>query len=350
MTLAGGGVSCGFSSTAAADSPATARRLDALRRARVWLPPTVPIEQADLRANPAIGPDLVADRDLSCRFDVAVVGGLTPKFPCTTAAGEHVKVRYGASNPEIPAELAASRLLSALGFPTDPVYSVRSVECQGCPSMPFFSLRCFRTLHSERACMPFRDQAARQRFAPVLVERRFDGRAIESPEAEGWSWHELDVIDHARGASRAEVDTLRLMAVLLAHWDNKDENQRLVCPAGAERGDGGCDRPLAMIADLGGSFGPLKVNLGRWASVPMWVDSRACDVSMETLPYAGGTFPRHRITEGGRRLAADLLSRLSSRQLQDLFGAAGFDNVPSWVEAFRDKVAQIQAAGPCPSE
>lgn len=310
----------------------------------------VPVEQADLRRNPPGDVTFAPDRDLSCRFDVAMVGGLTPKFSCTTAGGEHLKVRYGATNPEIPAELAASRLLAALGFPTDPVYSVRSVGCEGCPSMPFLALRCFRTLHSEAACMPFRDPAATRRFAPVLVERRFAGHAIESDRYEGWSWDELDAIDPSRGSSRAEVDALRLMAVFLAHWDNKSENQRLVCPSGAERGDGTCERPVAMISDLGGSFGPLKVNLGRWASVPMWVNPSACEVSLSTLPYRGGTFPRHRITEAGRRLAADLLSRLSSQQVRDLFTAAGFDNVPSWVGAFRDKVAQIETAGPCPTE
>lgn len=303
-----------------------------------------------MRANPPGGASLVPDRDLPCRFDVAIVGGLTPKFPCTTTAGEHVKVRYGAANAEIPAELAASRLLAAIGFPTDPVYSVRSVECEGCPQMPFLSLRCFRTLYSERVCMPFRDPAARRRFAPVLVERRFNGRPIQSAGTAGWSWYELDTIDPSQGASRAEVDALRLVAVLLAHWDNKSENQRLVCPAGADGPDGSCLRPLAMIADLGGSFGPLKMNLGRWVSVPIWADTRACVVSLDSLPYAGGTFPRHRITEAGRRFAADLLSPLSSRQLTDLFAGAGFDNVPSWVGAFQDKLAQIQTAGPCPSE
>lgn len=82
----------------------------------------------------------------------------------------------------------------------------------------------------------------------------------------------------------------------------------------------------------------------------MWADARTCDVSMESLPYRGGTFPRHRITEAGRRFSVRLLSQLSSQQLTALFAGAGFDTVPSWVAAFRHKVAQLQAAGPCASE
>jgi hypothetical protein len=82
----------------------------------------------------------------------------------------------------------------------------------------------------------------------------------------------------------------------------------------------------------------------------MWADARGCEVSLESLPYSGGTFPRHRITESGRQFAVRLLSQLSSRQLAALFAGAGFDNVPSWVAAFQHKVAQLSAAGPCPDK
>jgi hypothetical protein len=325
-----------------------ARRQHALARARVWFPPAAPISSANLSVNPA-DPRFKPDAIIRCRFEVKVVGGLTPKFPCTAEPDERLKVRYGASNAEIPAELAASRLLNALGFPTDPVYSVHAVECEGCPSFPFLALRCFRNVHAESACMPLRDRAQVRRFSPVLVERRYKGRVIEAFDDQGWRWDELDSINPKLGASRAEVDALRIMAVLLAHWDNKAENQRLICPDGAER-DGTCERPIAMIADLGGSFGPVKAHLARWQTVRMWSDPRRCEVSLESLPWRGGTFPPRRITEEGRQLALRLLSQLSPRQLHALFAGAGFSNVPSWVDAFRGKVRQLQLAGPCPTD
>ena len=72
-------------------------------------------------------------------------------------------------------------------------------------------------------------------------------------------------IDPARGGSpRAEVDALRLLAVVLAHWDNKSANQRLICLPGGDRPDGGCTTPLAMMQDLGATFGPAKVDLHNW--------------------------------------------------------------------------------------
>ena len=353
--LAGSAVcsSLGARGSSQGTSPAIdlrAARADALKRARVWEAPPVPVSKADLTANPP-GPDyLDAARDVPCRFKVTRVGGRTPKFECTLPSGEEAKVRYGRDNPEIPAELAATRLMSALGFPTDRLFAVRSVQCEGCPRFPFFALRCYRRLHAEWACMPFRNERRVRAFAPALVELRHPGGKIESREDEGWSWYELDQVAQASaGAPRAHLDALRLMAVFLAHWDNKGENQRLVCEDAPRRSDGSCSRPLAMVQDLGGSFGPFKVDLKRWSAAPVWADARACAVSMESMPFEGGTFPPARIGEGGRRMVAGLLSELSARQIHDLFAAAGFRDVEGWVRAFRSRVNQIRAAGPCPT-
>jgi hypothetical protein len=169
----------------------------------------------------------------------------------------------------------------------------------------------------------------------------------------------LDRIDPTKGgSSRAEVDALRLMAVVLAHWDNKAENQRIVCPPDADRPDGTCAAPLALIQDLGATFGPLKVDLPNWRSMPVWADASACRVSMKRLPFGGGTFPEQQISEEGRQMLLQLLEKLSAEQLRDLFtrsGVTSFDalsaegrNAEAWVRAFQDKVRQIREAGPCP--
>jgi hypothetical protein len=278
---------------------------------------------------------------------VSVVGGATPKFECTLPDGTQVKVRYGRTNPEIPAEIAATRLMSAIGFPTDRLYAVRSVACEGCPQYPFTALRCYRRVHLEWACMPFRSEGHVRSFSPVVVEVRHPGDKIESFEDEGWGWYELAQIDSRAGAPRAHVDALRLMAVFLAHWDNKGANQRLVCESGAADGRR-CARPLALVQDLGGSFGPFKADLARWSSLPVWSDARACAVSMEHLPFEGGTFPESRIGEAGRQMVADLLGQLSEQQIRGLFRAAGFSDVDGWTRAFKGRVEQVRAAGPCP--
>ena len=349
---------------AAPPAPAAARgpvdpplRLQALGAARVWSPPTVPPGAADLSANPPGG--FEPDDEVTCRFALEPVGGTTPKFYCDLPGGERVKVKYGSTNAELHAEVAATRLLAALGFGADHMFVVRKVRCAGCPRFPFQALQCHERTPFDRACLGGGlDYSRVVEFGDAVLERRLAGRPIRTAETEGWAWFELSAVDHAAGgASREELDALRLMAIVLAHWDNKSENQRLICLPGADRPDGGCSRPLALLQDLGGTFGPAKVELRNWRANPVWADAQSCTVSMKHLPWSGGTFPDHRISEGGRLLLLGLLEQLSQSQLTALFESSGitrFDQVSldgrdanAWVAVFRDKVRQIREGGPC---
>ena len=332
----------------------------ALASARIWQPPPVPIGQANLASNPA-GAPFGPEDDVICRFNPRPVGGTTPKFYCDVAGGETLKVKYGAGNPELKAEVAATRLLTALGFFSDHVFVVRRVRCAGCPAFPYQALRCLDRVRLQAVCFP--GGLAYDRtvdFDVAVVERKLEGRVIESVEDQGWGWYELERIDPTHGgSSAAEVDAFRLMAVFLAHWDNKDANQRLICPPGADRPDGGCAAPIAIMQDVGATFGPTKVDLHNWRQGRIWKDGATCLVSMEHLPWGGGTFPEQRISDAGRRHLLGLLEQLSDRQLRDLFEGSGItrhDQVTAeamrtraWVAAFKDRVQQIRDAGPCPS-
>jgi hypothetical protein len=285
------------------------------------------------------------------------VSGATPKFRCQLADGEIVKVKYGRSNAEIRAEVAATRLMSALGFGADAMYVVRSVRCAGCPALPFYALQCLERTGSRAICVDLLDAPDVVEYADAVIERSLEGDEIEAFDQQGWAWFELDKIDPARGgASRAEVDAFRLLAVLLAHWDNKAANQRLVCASPGASG-GACARPLAIMQDLGATFGPTKVDLHNWRRTPVWHDASACRVSMKQLPWQGATFPDTELSEEGRQFALGLLEQLSRDQLETLFTTSGITSFDSfnvdgrsaraWVRAFMDKVDQIRQAGPC---
>jgi hypothetical protein len=316
------------------------------------------VAQFDFAANPPHG--FQRSDEVSCRFTAEKLSGRTPKFHCQLPDGRVVKVKYGKQNAELEAEVAGTRLLRALGFGADDMFTVRAVHCAGCPRLPFHSLRCREFFDADWLCFGGGlDYGVVRTFTSAVIERRLDGSVIEGFEDQGWSWYELDRIDPARGgASRAEVDALRLMAVMLGHWDNKGPNQRLLCPAGRELAGGGCAAPLAMIQDLGATFGPLSVDLPNWRAAPIWQDRAACIVSMRTLPYAGATFIDVRISDAGRLLLAGLLEQLSTPQLADLFTASGmiqYDaidatarGVDGWVGVFRDKVRAIRSGGACP--
>lgn len=338
---------------------------DALRRAQVWLEPAIPIEKARLGQNPD-GPDTFrVDEVVSCRFRPGGVSGSTPKFDCELATGKKVKVKYGRDNAEVYAEVAASRLLAALGFPTDRVYVVDRVRCYGCPPDPYVGLECINEGKSIERCFPDLDYRRYVDFESAVIERPLEGRRIETAKERGWKWEELVKIDAvAGGAPRAHVDALRLMAMFLNHWDNKDKNQRLLClgekdPPGRLLDPRPCGRPLAMVQDLGGTFGPFKLDLSNWASTRVWADAPRCAVSMRALPYEGSTFPDWQISEEGRRFLAGRLGRLSAQQIRKLFEGARVQRYPhkdpaaadvgNWVRAFQDKVRAITERAPCPT-
>jgi hypothetical protein len=329
-------------------------RLDALSRASVWQQPRVPIAQAWLDADPK------QPRSLECTFLVTELGGTAAKFDCALPGGEQIRVKYGRS-PEIPSEVASARLLHALGFGADNMMLVEKLRCYGCPVEPFLTMRTLGLAGAHDLYGKVMDKDSFRDFEWVAVERKHYGRAIETEKLEGWAFFELDLIDPKKGgAPRAHVDALRLLAVMMAHWDNKSENQRLVCLSEKDWPEGGkCSRPMAMLQDIGSAFGPRKVDLPKWEKTSLWADRGTCTATMDDLPYDGATFKPVKISDAGRTHLARLLQQLTDDQLAALFRGARFDQskgivgftaspVADWVRVFKAKVRQISDGPSCP--
>jgi hypothetical protein len=327
-------------------------RAETLTRAQVWREPDRPISSVSF-AN-----DAAAPREVTCRFKVGKLGGTTPKFDCVREDGTEIRVKYG-KGPEIPAETAATRLLRALGFGGDSVVLVERLRCYGCPEEPFSTMKAVEVTRAEPLYEQVVDYSEYEDFDWVALEQKFDARPIETDRMEGWAFFELKTIDpRAGGAPRAHVDALRLLAVFLAHWDNKPENQRLVCLTAAWKKNTPCPEPFLLIQDAGATWGPGKVDLESWTTAPIWDDRATCATSMRELPYDGATFEPVQITEGGRRMLARLLSALTDRQLAALFAGARFDQrrglfsashpVADWVQAFKTRRRAITEGAPCP--
>lgn len=318
-------------------------RADALRRARVWDSPALPIADFDFTRNPPGDDGFSTDDVIPCRFELKSSEGRTPKFQCVVAGGDVLKVKYGHNNPETFGEVAATRLVAALGFGADRMYVVARVRCFGCPAYPYPKVEVFDALRT--------DWSRAVDFDMAVIERRLEGLEIDG----GWSWPELALVDPAAGgASRAEVDALRLLAVFLNNWDAKPVNQRLLCADASPA----CERPIAYMQDLGQTFGPKSIDLDGWSKTPVWVDAAACRVSMRGLPWDGATFDDAVISEEGRLFLAGLLRQLTPKQVRDLFTAARFTeffrndaaaSVDAWARAFESRVAQIADRPPCPT-
>ena len=347
LRFASGFVAVVLIAVALADFTAAAQQVDAgttgrralIARSKVWRP--TDIASMDLKAGPP-GPGAYAPRaTVTCDYVAKELSGASPKFLCRLPDGDELKVKYGANNGEVYGEVAASRLLWALGFGADRMYAVR-VICRGCP---------------HRIGGILRDNGDHI-VDPAAVERKL-GREL----AAEWKWDELEQTDETvGGATRAERDALKLLAVLLQHSDSKASNQRIVCMDKAADEKQPCAEPLMMINDLGITFGHpnafnlqpgAAVNLQQWAPLPIWKDREKCVGNLSGSWT--GTLKNPVISEQGRAFLADLLTQLSDEQLRDMFEAARvrlrprapaeesseFSRVDDWVNAFKAKRAQI---------
>jgi hypothetical protein len=316
-----------------ADSP------DVVARSKVWLPTDT--ASKDLRVGPTGPGSFPPDAIVTCDYFDRDSGGASPKFWCRLPDGDELRVKYGGSNGEVYGEVAATRLLWALGFGADRVYSVR-VICRGCPEK-------VGTL----------SENGDRIVDPAAVERRVAGSELEDE----WSWRELNAVDElAGGATRAERDAFKLLAVLLQHTDNKSKQQRIVCVEPVDAGRRDCQTPLIVIDDLGLTFGKANwrnsqsgasVNLEKWSRTPIWKDRQECIGQLSGS--ATGTLDHPAIGEEGRGFLAGLLMQLSDRQLSDMFeaarvnlrprnpsrGASGYPDIEEWVRVFKDKRDQI---------
>lgn len=332
-----------------AASPAAARlvshesRLDAVRRATVWLP--VDVASMDLLNGPGGEGSYKLGEAVPCTYEekdpLRPLGGHTKKFPCHDAKGNRLKIKYGASdNTEVYGEVAGSRLFWALGFPAERMYSVK-VLCENCPEDPFASSDGPRAVRA---------------FEPATIQQRLKGEELSETEGEGWAFHELELVDESRGgSSSAEVDALKLLAAFVNHGDNSANQQRLLC----EEGDKDCRKPLMYVTDLGAVFGGATYlpSYRNWSKKGLWKDKKLCVADYKPTVKKSAD---PKISEAGRKHLADLMGRLSGKQVRDLFQGARFDElgrhdypiqgadgrsrrvtVDDWARAFLKKRAEL---------
>jgi hypothetical protein len=336
--------------TKGADAPS---RLQAIARAQVWS--TVNVRSMDIRTGPQGKGAFPFQGTVTCDYVPKQLAGGSPKFACM-AGSDELKVKYsspatgfiaGQSNAEVFGEVAATRLLWALGFGADRMYPVR-VICRKCPS----TLGGVARENDERL------------FDPATIERKMTGKEFEPDSS--WSWTELDAVDQQHGgAPLAHRDALKLLAVFLQHTDTKPQQQRLMCldeRVPAEGPTALCERPFMMVSDLGLTFGRANLtnangqgmNYVAWAATPVWKEGSAGCVGDLSKSFTG-TLKDPVISEAGRAFLAGLLMQLSDDQIRALFevsrvtlrlrdpakAKSGFATVEEWTDVFKRKRAEI---------
>ena len=204
-----------------------------------------------------------------------------------------------------------------------------SASCRGCAAM---GARAFRS--SRRSCCRWLAHAGllRSTWLRRRVHRlrvgggRIAGstrRRSKRQHQAGWAWFELE----SSQAPRADLDAFRLLAVFLAHWDNKSENQRLVCLDESRRLRPESARaPLLMMQDLGATFGPDQGEHRRMErAAGIWADRRTCPYRCGRSRTRAPTFPDARISEAGRvQLAQDGSAHIAGSRSDGCSATRGF--------------------------
>jgi hypothetical protein len=326
----------------------TVDRSSYFRRAQVWQ--RMETSSADVMRGPSDVHGFEPNAVVPCEYEPLTLGGNSPKFACQIDPSDTVKVKYGTSNGEVFAEVAATRLAWALGFGADRVYPVQ-ISCKKCPS----------------SVAGGEGSAGRVLVEFAAIERKLPARSPLGID-DGWSWHDLESVSEADGgAPRSHRDALKLFAVFLQHTDTKMPQQRLVCLDATDAVT--CARPLMMLNDLGLTFGRASrlntnatssANLELWSQTPVWRDRTRC---VGNLPRSfSGTLENPAVSEAGRAFLAERLNQLSDKQIEQLFTVARFDRrardprdpgsapatVREWVDAFKARRAEITATH-CPA-
>ncbi len=362
--------------------PTAEQRLDMIRRARVFEPSDVATK--DLYAGPPGRLPFGPGDEIDCTFYPKQMTGRSEKFSCRLDDGTIVKVKYNGIGPykEVFGEVLGTRLFWALGFYADRMIPVE-VTCHGCPERPWdYVSRSTLLPHDDKgliAKLPEEAHAGTHRFPLAAIEDPVDAATIEEKDQQGWDWKALDLVDPSRGgASRAEIDALKLLNAFVQNADNKAKQNTLACPQDAIDGDRNgtatCERPILYVDDLGSVFGaggfttggPGRIDYVGWRSRKVWRDDAHCRARLTSV---GGVFRRTTlkdpvIGEAGRALLAAQLDALSDKQIADLFRVARVEalhetfldetrrvrevTIDDWVALFKKKRREITEHARCP--
>lgn len=326
-------------------------RASYLARAIVWERPDMRTMTAD-RVRLGEPTSLQPDKRVSCTYVYKTheeIGGSTPKFDCRDKNGKIYRIKYGKVKPHTT--VAASRLLWVLGFgeaTSTPIH----VICTDCSPDPW------------KRPQPVEGETT---FNEAVIQNLKAGKEItlQGKAEVGWSWSkDLPLVsEEAGGATRAQVDALKLVAVLIQHGDSKAPQQKLICrPRDYDPHSNSCRHPYMYLYDLGNTFGSggMKVhplNFEAWRHKSVFRDQVSCIGNLQQNIGNGPdglTFPK--ISEKGRRFLADLLGQFISNRSRvvAMFEVAHMEmadprhSANDWADVFISKVREIADHSPCP--
>ena len=269
-----------------------------------------------------------------------------------------------AAAPEIPSEVAATRLVRALGFAAD---TITLVEAPALPRLPGSSrsstMKTVGAVHARRLYSKVdRYDAITETSSGWRSSASHDGQPIETDEPKGWAFSRArSGRTRRRAAPRARTSTR--CACSRCSWRTGTTRPRTSGSCACQPTSGPTAALPGAVADAAGPRRGVRSAQGRSRRVgarpAIWAD-RATLPSRCGLPYDGATFtarPDRRSRPPAPRRAA---RQLTDAQVADLFAARALRSaerglfsdvrpVDDWVRAFKTRVAMITDGPPCPA-
>jgi hypothetical protein len=264
---------------------------------------------------------------------------------------------------EVFTEVAATRILWALGFPADHMYSARAVYCIGCGPDPFKG-----NLKENKASIHDKPVA----FNIVAIERLLPMDAIEANDDETWSWTDAVAL-YSNGWSREQkvgFDAYRLALGLLTYHNGLDSQNRLACAewkAGSDR-PRVCAHPVILVQDVGSTFGKpgsfggnSRGVISDWQGQRVFANADQCELK---YPLKGD----RAVLKDAQDLLVQRLAKLDRERVKAIFSAARFQAMDKkqldrlrhsgatdvedaalneWTDVFMSRAAEIRAARNC---
>jgi hypothetical protein len=248
---------------------------------------SVDVTRRDLFHGPG-GRRLAPSNKVSFTFVAKDTAGASPKIEVREPGGRKWDVKFG---PEASAEVAASRLVWALGYHQPPTYYLPSWTLTGGPKSGV-------------------QQGAR--FRPQIDELKSIG---------SWAWHENPFV------GTRQLNGLFVLMVMINNWDLKT-SQNVLYESRARSGP----RVRYVVRDVGASFGAT-----RW----FFPGSKSDIEDFEREPFIAGVSSKgivdfhyrgawrqphldDDITPADVRWVCQRLSRLRDAQWRDAFRAGGY--------------------------
>jgi len=231
-------------------------------------------------------------------------GGYSKKYRVQDGAGRTWVAKL---DKEAQPETAATRLMWAIGYPTEITYLVPEVTIEG---------------------------------KGTYKNVRFEARPKGFKRLENWRWASNPF------AGTREYQGLKVMMVLIDNWDIKDENNRIIHVRNAD----GSEELRYIISDLGGTFGKTGGVFSRsrnepedYAKAKFIKGVKRGRVEFNYNGKRGDLF--RDITVEQARWVGSLLSRLSDQQISDAFRAANYsaEEIQLLTQAFKSRVNELMS-------